>query len=243
MRNVYSLLNSILKVARDYDWLQVSPLRESLHRPNYTAKEKPTLSTDQVREIINEVPAEHRLLFLIVFCTGVRIGEAIGFRWLDFDEEERLLSVRNAVWRGALETPKSQASVRSLRLVPALVTMLQHHREQSPFQAESDFIFARSDGRAFDPDHLREVVLYPAMDKLGIKRQPRQHGFHIFRHTAGSLLHRHTGNTKLVQKALGHAHESTTSDIYVHLQPEIVADSVEVLADEILSGIDTGLIN
>jgi len=45
----------------------------------------------------------------------------------------------------------------------------------------------RSDGTLVDPDFLRRNVLYPAMDKAGIDRGLRTHGFHIFRHTGGSV--------------------------------------------------------
>ena len=75
--------------------------------------------------------------------------------------------------------------------------------------------------------------LYPAMDSAGIQRKARAHGFHMFRHSAGSIVHAKTGNLKLAQKLLGHARISTTSDIYVHV-PENLADlATEVIAGEL----------
>jgi integrase len=111
--------------------------------------------------------------------------------------------------------------------------MFLDHRQQSAFQAETDYIFPRPDGRPLDPDILRECVLYPAMKKAEIQREAYTHGFHVFRHTAGSILYDKTGRLKLVQETLGHSREQTTSDIYVHITPEAVAESVEIVAEEL----------
>jgi integrase len=89
-----------------------------------------------------------------------------------------------------------------------------------------------------DPDHLRECVLYPAMDKAKIERSERAYGSHVFRHTAGSIIYEKTGRMKLVQKTLGHSREQTTSDIYVHVEQEIVAESAEIIAEELFAGRD-----
>jgi integrase len=103
-----------------------------------------------------------------------------------------------------------------------LVDVLIAHKEQSKWADEDDFMFAREDGTPYDADHLRRVVLYPAMDRCGISREKRSHGFHVFRHAAGSIVHAQTGALKLAQELLGHSRISTTSDIYIH-RPENVA--------------------
>ena len=67
------------------------------------------------------------------------------------------------------------------------------------------------------------------MDKAQIERSDRSYGFHYEK----------TGRMKLVQKALEHSREQTTSDIYVHGDQEVVADSVEIVAGELFA--DRGL--
>ena len=66
-------------------------------------------------------------------------------------------------------------------------------------------IFYQPDGRPLDSNELRRTVLYPAMDRAGIERGHRTHGFHIFRHSAGSIIHKQTGSMKLAQVQLGHS--------------------------------------
>ncbi len=78
---------------------------------------------------------------------------------------------------------------------------------------------------------MRDSVLYPAMDRAEIERGPRTHGFHIFRHPAGSIIHEKTGSVKLAQIQLGHGDMGTTANIYVHTDDEQLRYAAEVLAE------------
>ena len=191
------------------------------------------LKPEQLRQILDEVGEQYRPLFLTGMITGARFGEIRGLRWRDLDAGEGNLRIQHAVWRQLLQTPKTEASVRILHIPRELVDDLLAHREQSKWAAEDDFMFAREDGTPYDADHLRRVVLYPAMDRCGISREKWSHGFHVFRHTAGSILHAQTGDLKLAQELLGHSRISTTSDIYIHMPEDVAAKATEILAREI----------
>ena len=80
--------------------------------------------------------------------------------------------------------------------------------------------------------------LYKAMDAAKIQRVERKYGFHIFRHTAGTMIYSKSRDLKLVQGTLGHSNISTTSDIYVHLDNEVISEGTEILAQEILANCD-----
>jgi len=114
-------------------------------------------------------------------------------------------------------------------------------RRRSPFKADSDFIFCKADGGPCDPDWVRENVLYPAMDRAAIDRGKRTHGFHIFRHTGGSIVRTVTGDMKLAQLQLGHSRMSTTSGIYVHTNEQDIQRAGEALAETIAKVLPTKL--
>src|SRR6185369_17140240 len=98
------------------------------------------------------------------------------------------LSISSSVWRGKLGTPKTEASVRPVRIPSSVVELLKAHHEAASFHRDEDFIFARSDGRPCDQGRLRNMVLYPSLQRIVIKREPRSYGFHLFRHTVGSIV-------------------------------------------------------
>jgi integrase-like protein len=81
------------------------------------------------------------------------------------------------------------------------------------------------------------MVLYPSLQRVVIKREPRSHRFHLFRHTAGSIVHELTSDLKLSQELLAHSHISTTADIYVHGRRESKArKATELLASQFVPG-------
>ena len=101
------LLNTLFETAVAHDLIERSPLRRKLHRPVADRKEKPILTADQIRKVIEAVEAEYRALFVCVALTGLRIGELLGLRWCDLDFEERTLKVSRSLWRSQLMTPKT----------------------------------------------------------------------------------------------------------------------------------------
>lgn len=81
---------------------------------------------------------------------------------------------------------------------------------------------------------FRKVVLRPAMDAAGINRGVGTHGFHIFRHSAGSIVYDRTRDMRLAQELLRHTQIATTSDTYVHVDAAVAAEATETLAKAIL---------
>jgi integrase len=231
--NVYALLNVMFEVAKDHDLIAEIPLRAKIHRPQHCPKKKVALRPEQLRQILDEVGEEYRPMFLTAMIAGARLGELRGLRWQDLNAGEGKLHIQCAVWRQLLQTPKTEATVRTLHIPRELVEVLRTHREQSKWATEDDFMFARTDGTPYDADHLRRVVLYPAMDRCGVSREKWSHGFHVFRHTAGSIVHAQTGDLKLAQELLGHSRISTTSDIYIHMPENVAGRATEILAREI----------
>jgi integrase len=237
--NIYALLNTMFEVAYQFEMVQSKPLRSMLHKPKCEKAEKPTLAVDTVREIINSLDGGHQMLIILLSVFPVRLGEALALRWLDVNLDSQELFIRNAVWRGQLKLKlKTKASERKFHIPDLLVSLLMEYRAQSSFNGPEDFIFCNSTGQPFDPDNLRHRVLYPVMKELGVDREKRKHGFHIFRHTAGSVLHDKTGNLKLVQETLGHARISTTADTYVHLDKAVAETATELLCQVMLGNCD-----
>ena len=99
----------------------------------------------------------------------------------------------------------------------------------------TDWVFAREDGSSHNPDTLRSKVLYPAMERAGIERIKGAHGFHVFKHSAGSLVHAQTKDLKMAQEFLRHSSIDTTADVYVHVDEAMAEEATEALARTIIS--------
>jgi integrase len=165
--------------------------------------------------------------------TGMRIGEALALRWTDFNADQNRLTINHTLFRFKLKKPKTDASFGTIELDPRIAALLVSHKARASYLEDHDFIFCRPDGRPLNQSALRNH-LYKVMDKLEIRRDSGKHGYHIFRHSAGTLLYAKSRDLKLVQGTLRHADISTTSDIYVHLNDCILSEGTTMLADEIL---------
>ena len=238
LQNLYGLLRLMFDIAQQFDLIEKSPVRPKIHKPEFERVKKPTLTALQIQAIIARLPDEtERVFALLLAMTGMRIGEALALRWMDFDAQKSELSIRHTLHRLKLKKPKTESSFGTIRLDPRIAALLTSHRRQASFQGRGDFIFCRADGRPLNQSALRNH-LYQVMDKLEIPRGKGKHGYHIFRHSAGTLLYSKSRDLKLVQGTLRHADISTTSDIYVHLNDEILGEGTTILADEILGNCD-----
>lgn len=234
MQNLYGLLRLMFDIAAQFDLIEKSPVRPKLHKPEIEKVKKPTLSAVEIRAILALLPNEQERLFaLLLAVTGMRIGEALALRWIDFNVMKSELSIKHTLFRQKLKKPKTETSIGTVKLETRIAALFVAHKKRSSFQAKDDFIFCRPDGRPMNPTALRNH-LYKAFDGLEIERMSGKFGYHIFRHSAGTLLYARSRDLKLVQGTLRHADISTTSDIYVHLDDVILGDGTKILTDEIL---------
>jgi len=52
----------------------------------------------------------------------------------------------------------------------------------------------------------------------------------MLRHTMAQMVLEHSGNLKVAQELLGHAHVSTTADVYMHVDHEALVRAVAAVA-------------
>jgi integrase len=117
-----------------------------------------------------------------------------------------------------------------------LLQTLSTHKAQSFWARPDDFVFCHPDGRPFDPDVLRNDVLYPAIKAAGLPTEKRSRGWHAFRHTASTLIYQATRNMKAARMYLGHTDEKTT-ELYTHVNkanPEAARALEQVLFGDLL---------
>ena len=237
--NIYGLLNMMFDVALDHELIVAKPLRKTLHRPEVERVEKPTLSAEMIRNILASLSNDHRLFVAVLATLSIRAGEALALRWLNWDSENRTLSLTHSVWQRKLKPKlKTKKSKRRFVVPEKLARALDDFRKQSRFNKETDYIFANKVGEPYHPENIRRRVLYPLMDKLGIRRGHRTHGMHIFRHTAATQLHELTGDIEQAQKALGHARRATTEDYYDHAENVVAEATTQLLVDMFLNECD-----
>src|SRR5262245_22093347 len=72
LQAIYSLLRLMFDLAFQLDLIEASPVRPKLHRPETARVDKPTLTADQINQIVDKLPRSERLLAVLISITGLR---------------------------------------------------------------------------------------------------------------------------------------------------------------------------
>jgi site-specific recombinase XerD len=181
-----------------------------------------------------------RFLLVLLWFSGVRIGEALGLRRSDLHLMESASALGCGVAGAHLhvvprENPNgARAKGRRERAVPLAGQVLSYYdlyldeRERCREAADCDFVLVNlfAEPRGAPMRYSRVAQLFAALSRrAGLARAVTPH---MLRHAAGSALTAH-GGLDVAQAVLGHA-SITSTQIYVHASAERQRAAVERLA-------------
>jgi integrase len=160
-----------------------------------------------------EIQEAPRSIATLLAFGGLRIGEMLALRWKDVDFESNTIRIRQSVYEGTFDEPKSQRSKRGVRLGPTGMEVL---KARKPAECNLDaLVFATRLGTPLSRRNLLNRQLKPTCEKLGLKGVT----WHWFRH-ANATLHCAVGTPLgTIQNLLGHSSPQITSEVYVHSVP------------------------
>jgi len=162
--------------------------------------------------------------------TGLRVGEALAFRWKDINLSQKRLRVRSTVVRLAnkkrpyvQDCAKSESSNRTIPLTPKAVFLLS----ALAWQSSSEWVFVGNDGKRLSYEALRWQTwcLCKAADVS-------YRGEHVFRHTFATNCYHKGIDVKILSRLLGHADVNITYNIYVHLYGDGFDEMYSALVSE-----------
>lgn len=177
---------------------------------------------------------EHRygVFIRLVLATGLRLGELLGLRWSDIDFSSQMLHVRQTLNRLSrydcddndeqrtqmvFQTPKSQNSIRSIPLLPAILQDLlvwknvQHEdlRQAGNLYIGSDIIVTNPLGSYIEPRTFRDYY-EQILQLAGLPHFT----FHALRHTFATRAMEQGMDAKTLSVLLGHYSVAFTLDTY-----------------------------
>ena len=213
-KNLFATMQMLWKSARAWGYVAhdavsgvVLPRRQRVARRFF--------SIEEVQRILASAAEPYHTFYWLAVETGMRAGELCGLRVSDFDFERGLVSVRQSVWRGKFQSPKSENAIRSFtlsaRLRGHIADFLKRWKPN-----ERGLLFATRTGTPWDANLLVKRKLYPLLDSLGIARG----GLHAFRHTNSTLMDHLGVPLKVRQQRLGHSDPSLTLAVYTHVRSE-----------------------
>ncbi|MGC2508615.1 MAG: tyrosine-type recombinase/integrase, partial [Candidatus Acidiferrales bacterium] len=207
-KNIFSTLKLILKQGRAWGNVREN-IWESAKKIGKSETEVRAYSDAEVEDILSRSTGAVRLFYWLAVETGMRAGELCGLRVCDLDPDRKLLRVRQAVWRGKVQSPKTKNAIRNIPIPFQIVDALKTHIGN---RAEG-FVFTTKNETPWNSDlvlkrHLR-----------GKLKVTNGH-LHMFRHTFATRQLQAGVPVTVVSKILGHGSISTTLNIYAHVLAE-----------------------
>jgi len=154
-------------------------------------------------------------------------------------KKEMVLHVRRGIvyvrGKGIIEEPpKTKKGRRTVPLPTLVVQLLYRHQEQlkeNGLYKLNGPVFPSKAGTYIWPDNFNR-----SFEKLRDKLNLGDITPHVLRHTFATRLLEAGEETKTIQELLGHAKESTTNDIYIHVTEKLKRRAVDKLDSVLMSG-------
>jgi len=234
VRNAWVLLSSILETAVEYGCLEANPAR-GVKFPQKGLKQKPAIiAGEDLARLLKQLEEPYRTMVSLIAATGLRIGELLALRWSVLDLDAGALAVRQSVYEGKFQLPKTQKAVRTIPLGRRTIAALKGHSERVTRTAPEDLVFGNRSGNPLRESKMLRNVLQPAAEKAGLGRVT----WHQFRHIHSSLLNDLKVPVKIAQEQLGHASISTTLNIYTHVVDASHRKAVEAIEERLFGEMD-----
>lgn len=171
------------------------------------AQRTPTVTREQIESAIANSEEAYKSLYALAAGSGLRLGELLALKLADsgtcsyFDAANARIHVRQSVWRGALQAPKTHSAVRVVEIT----------RDLAEFVAR--FVGARSGGYVFaNGDPLCVSTARDHLDKAFGSRI----GFHALRRYRAKMIIAGRVPSVLAKYWLGHSNHGDISDHYAH---------------------------
>lgn len=213
LRNVVMTLRSVWATAKAWGYVSHDPF-ERLALPELGRSERFFLTLKEIGSILEAAEEPYRTFYWLLAETGLRAGELCGLRVEDLDLENPAVRVRQSVWRGRTQPPKSAAAYREAAISPELAGHLAGYvRSWRPNSKR--LLFATRNGTPWHQDLVVKRHLRPLAEELKITL-PKGNGLHAFRHGIATEMDRRGVPLAVRTRRLGHSDVRMTLGTYTH---------------------------
>lgn len=141
------------------------------------------------------------------------------------------LTVREAVYEGRFDTPKTQAGVRQIPLSDAALKLVANWRVRNKQPQPDALVFSTWSGKPISPNNVLRQHVFPACEGLRLKRVT----WLTLRRTYSSWAHQKGVPGKVVAQLMGHVKVDTTLNVYTQVIDGALRTAVDRVGSELFT--------
>ena len=185
-----------------------------------------SLTAEQFHALLRELHEPFATMALLCVCLGLRISEALAFRWSDVDWLGSRLSVRRGIVNQRVDDVKTEESARTFDLTPELLERLKSTKQRAVFSEPENWIFASPIRLGRLPYSYTGVCR--ELDRAADAAKIGHLGTHTFRHTYRSWLDAVGTGVAVQQKMMRHTDIRTTMNYGDVVTDEMATAGIKV---------------
>jgi len=207
--NILTPFRDVMKFAKKHKFIKDNPML-NVDRIEEAAADKNPLSLDEIQVFLETVPVYYKPLFMFLFFSGVRFGEAAALKWKRINFQKGEVFIRRTLVRGEYKDPKTKSSIRHVKLHPVAIEALRLQKNHT--YGKSDFVFLNKLGRNIHQHSVNLHVFKPTLKKAGLSMEKRS-----CKDTRSSYITNSIDNSErigFVQNQVGHTNTKMIIEHY-----------------------------
>jgi integrase len=192
-------------------------------RPEHRA-----MSAEDVKLAVTVLELRERLIFKLAVFAGLRPGEIFALRRERLSENTA--DIRERIYRGKLDTPKTQRSIRVVALSASVREDLGNWLVESPKSCEGWLFPSETLDTPLSKDNAFRRYIKPRLETVGLGWID----FQVMRRTHSSLMRELGVDPKTVADLMGHD-VKVNLNVYTQTSMETRLQAVETLESALVS--------
>lgn len=212
--HAFQVVDQVLNYAIRSRYIAVNPA-DGVHLPRKTPRRDKALSHEQIRSLADAAVELSTVVYVLGYG-GMRYGELAALRVKNVQVgRSRLRIARSITYVSGVGDREGPTKTHQERWVTLPRFVMDKVADAIRGRDESEFVFARPDGRAMPLDYFRWRFDKACTAAELVNVTPK-----TLRHTAGSLALAAGATIVTVSKMMGHKDVTTTMNIYAHELPD-----------------------
>ncbi len=192
-------LRQIFEMAVAENYIARNPARLLFTPRPLKRYEARIMNMEEVKRCLEALDSRERLIAELAILAGMRPGEILGLKWGTVQDDH--VDVRIRVYKGDVDIPKTNHSLRRVALPTSLACALLRWREDCQFVEADDWVFVSENRqKPLRRDNLWRREIGPRLKAAGLEWAT----FQVMRRTHSSLMNELQIDPKIVADQLGH---------------------------------------